>query len=115
MSILRLKPATLRNKSDLVLHLQAALRDIVFLAFLLAWYSGGEVGLLRDRDLKTVAFFIAWLAPAQQPELNPSKGQRPTSLACPLNHEHMVRQLDFDNQIKWVVKRLHQSLNWLIK
>ena len=75
MSLSRLKPATLCSEQDLVLHLPVALRDFIFLSFLAPWYCGREVGLLRDLDV--AAFFVAWLAPDQQPELNPSKRQRP--------------------------------------
>ena len=77
MSPSRLKPATLRSKQDLVLHLPVALRDFIFLSFLAPWYCGREVGSLRDLDV--VAFFVAWLALDQQPELNPSKRQHPTA------------------------------------
>ena len=36
----RLEPATLRSKQDLVLYLQAALHDFIFLAVSAPWYSG---------------------------------------------------------------------------
>ena len=57
---------TLSSKQDLVLHLQAALRDFVFPAFLAPWYSGLKVELLMD--LEAVAIFVAWRKPGQQLE-----------------------------------------------
>ena len=62
MSPLRLEPPTLRSKQDLVLHLQAALRDFVFPAFSAPWYSGREVGSLRDLEAVTFLYIADTLS-----------------------------------------------------
>ena len=54
------------HKQDLVLHLRQVTLLLSFFWRVAPWYCGQEVGTLRDPE--AVAFFVARLAPDQQPE-----------------------------------------------
>ena len=63
-------------KRDLMLHLRQPTLLVSLFQLPAPWCSGRDVGLLMD--LEVVAFFVAWLALDQQPELYPSERQHPT-------------------------------------
>ena len=56
------------HKQDLVLHMRQGTLLVSFFWLAVPWYCGQEVGTLRDPE--AVAFFVARLAPDQQPEKN---------------------------------------------